>query len=1134
MSESPSAQPAAPLVASGTAKEKEGGTTRSRVYIACTLCRQRKIKCGGEQPTCRNCSRADFECRYDAEPKRRGPDKKPGTRVRTRKDSTGAVLPPKPRVPRPGQAPASSTELPLVPSQAGPTRNKKRVPRGSAFGRAARTSLVDEHTLPLSSDGAPSSAGLTRKISPPTLPRELEWIVPSNAVGRVPPGRSSQDPLEIETETSRDQVSPSVRLPQLPALATQALLDKPGSSNLDTYRDDLGGIPARYNVSGHPYTGDGYGNQAEAFAPEDPLASGSSDHSVPSSDLLSAGSSQQSHSYSPSALTDATPSPYVASSVDPVLGNADSPSGPPTGQPTSPVFTRLQHTHDPHFRLPADVLAGLAYPRAGIVVPALGRGTRLSTPGGRRGVIPDSTLGGIDVSAGLGVDLGQPALSGIGQASGLVVPSLDEVIGDGSYGLEAYTRHHTTAGEFGYQTLDGNTHDYDGNYAPQATHHYYRSPSSSPYSTQADAAYLPPSESSYATSVDSYASQSEDYRSMAPTPTEITILPPPAGGLAGLWNEDGGVDLYDESVGYVPGVYGSVSDGIAYSSEYDEATLTESESQTQTDETTLAHHHNTQLAQRMFYKSATSWVSEPSVAFARKTWWDNLLEMYAPTKAEAAQKVTSDLKYLFKSSNYWLSFLNINLFMTNYNHRERRENIQPSLLLAALAYSTFTQSSEIEKGSAGRARAMELRNYAQAALEASLNSQRLDPTLAQAAWLLALFEVSAHPEHSTARSRSALVFLDNIIRLLGLTVLDVMDPAVKVFSPDQVPRLPLSPKKSDNLTPSAPYPLTAHSGPTIPTTCACHTLSIVCTTTHAQMTPFWVSSPGWDPSWTEAEIRREESRRLVWSSLTLAAGFTAHDAAFAKDPADLHLVHASNYALCFPAELMMRGVPNPIHSSQESVWALYARAMLLWNSCLSLRKLAHRMTDTERAEFAVNVWLETNTIEEALNRHTCAFERNSLFQGREYLFNTRMFISWEFRRYIPSPDTEVHQQFHRRKAEEWLRHQAEVAKRLMQGLHTVTGLTSNVLGKRPYFVWWFMSQVSRCLSLWQCDQSLFIALEVARAFLPPIDYLTCLWPCPAQRSRYYEIRQRLHNECVKYGLEPPPPPQLVIPTAVLI
>ncbi|KAG9101984.1 hypothetical protein FRC07_010264, partial [Ceratobasidium sp. 392] len=820
-------------------------------------------------------------------------------------------------------------------------------------------------TIPLSSDEGQSSAGITRKISPPTLPRELEKIVSSSSFDRIPPSHPFQNSPETKPNALRDRVSPPVRLPQLPILATQALHDEPGPSNLETHHHNISQVPASYNIVGDPYASNGYNNQSVTYAPEDPSILGSAAHSDPSSDLPSARSSQRGHSYSSSVLSDAVSGSHVASSVDPTPANASLLQELPTVQPTSPVFQRLQHTHDPHFRPPTDVLAGLAYPRAGMIVPALGRSSKASTVGAQGRDISDDTLGLTDVSAGLGIDIGQLNAVDIGRASGLVAPSLEGSMGENAYRFEtnvqSYTDVHATlnAGELGYQTPERSTYHYDRNYVPEASYHY-RSPSSSSYSAQADAAYLPPHESGYATSVGSYASPSEGYRSTIPTPTEITILPPPAGGLVNIWGEDIGnsAGLYEEavgSIGYVSGTYGSVSDNITHSSEYDEATLTESEGQSQADETTVAHRrYQNQFAQRMFYKSATSWVSEPSVEFARKTWWDNLLEMYAPTKVEAARQITLDLKYLFKSTNYWFSFLNVNLFMTNYNHQERRENIQPSLILAALAYSTFTQSSETEKGSTGRARAMELRNYAQSALEASLNSQRLDSTLAQAAWLLALFEVSAHPEHTTVRSRSALIFLDNIIRLLGLTVLDVMDPDVRVFSPDQVPRLPLSPKNSVGMNPSAQYPLTAHTGPTVPATCACHALSIACTTTHAQLTPFWISSPGWDPNWTEAEIRREESRRLVWSSLTLAAGFTAHDAAFAKDSAELHLVHASNFALRFPAEVMMRGIPNNVHSPQESVWALYARAMLLWNSCLTLRKTADRMTETQRAEFAVN------------------------------------------------------------------------------------------------------------------------------------------------------------------------------------
>ncbi|KZT51990.1 hypothetical protein CALCODRAFT_487475 [Calocera cornea HHB12733] len=54
----------------------------SRVQLACVACRNRKIKCNGEKPICENCVRRGTICEYDAQPRRRGPDKKPGGRVR--------------------------------------------------------------------------------------------------------------------------------------------------------------------------------------------------------------------------------------------------------------------------------------------------------------------------------------------------------------------------------------------------------------------------------------------------------------------------------------------------------------------------------------------------------------------------------------------------------------------------------------------------------------------------------------------------------------------------------------------------------------------------------------------------------------------------------------------------------------------------------------------------------------------------------------------------------------------------------------------------------------------------------------------------------------------------------------------
>ncbi|KAJ7032881.1 hypothetical protein C8F04DRAFT_958305 [Mycena alexandri] len=50
--------------------------------IACRQCRTRKIRCDSTRPHCSNCSRRADQCEYDPAPKRRGPDKRPGTRQR--------------------------------------------------------------------------------------------------------------------------------------------------------------------------------------------------------------------------------------------------------------------------------------------------------------------------------------------------------------------------------------------------------------------------------------------------------------------------------------------------------------------------------------------------------------------------------------------------------------------------------------------------------------------------------------------------------------------------------------------------------------------------------------------------------------------------------------------------------------------------------------------------------------------------------------------------------------------------------------------------------------------------------------------------------------------------------------------
>lgn len=87
----PSMSPAA-----STSRETRKGI--APVVIACRLCRARKIRCDSTRPECNNCLRRNNDCEYDAMPKRRGPDKRPGTRQRRcKKRPTDDTTPPNPK-----------------------------------------------------------------------------------------------------------------------------------------------------------------------------------------------------------------------------------------------------------------------------------------------------------------------------------------------------------------------------------------------------------------------------------------------------------------------------------------------------------------------------------------------------------------------------------------------------------------------------------------------------------------------------------------------------------------------------------------------------------------------------------------------------------------------------------------------------------------------------------------------------------------------------------------------------------------------------------------------------------------------------------------------------------------------------
>ncbi|KAF8267650.1 hypothetical protein EI94DRAFT_1700825 [Lactarius quietus] len=79
-------KPAAPPGLTDVPSSPRTGTASRNVssgVIACRQCRSRKIRCDSTRPKCQNCLKRGNDCVYDKVPKRRGPDKRPGTRKRS-------------------------------------------------------------------------------------------------------------------------------------------------------------------------------------------------------------------------------------------------------------------------------------------------------------------------------------------------------------------------------------------------------------------------------------------------------------------------------------------------------------------------------------------------------------------------------------------------------------------------------------------------------------------------------------------------------------------------------------------------------------------------------------------------------------------------------------------------------------------------------------------------------------------------------------------------------------------------------------------------------------------------------------------------------------------------------------------
>ncbi|KAI8971146.1 hypothetical protein BD414DRAFT_226070 [Trametes punicea] len=586
--------------------------------------------------------------------------------------------------------------------------------------------------------------------------------------------------------------------------------------------------------------------------------------------------------------------------------------------------------------------------------------------------------------------------------------------------------------------------------------------------------------------------------------------------------------------------------------------------------------------------------ARPSLQFTRETWWDALLSFYASEdsghpvetfsltaeqRSTTMRHIVADLRALFHSSLYWVSFLNIPRFFDDFLNPTRRTSLQPSLILSAIALGTLSQSSEAENGAPGRLRALKLLDLADSALQGSLASGWVDIGLVQASWLILYFELQSHPLQSAERNRSSLLLVDSLIRLFSLTTLDAdlkglpsTSPFANASQPDNfmytsgsdscaqpittvgIPEtnVPiLSPNQPQNTAIADQHPVprplvTPLVAPLVPdNTALAPTTSPQpsrCNCAAFTISPNWPSVMGLAPSWigtlmwptglSESDFRKEECRRLVWASVMLTASLNSYDSVI-RDVGytGLFIQDPRNYALMFPGEslAMTRAPVQP-----NNVWTLYLRAMLLIHSCVRVRA-DRNLDDAQRAHFAMKAWLEIDAIEDALDQHTCGLERNFGFQAREVLFrcvvlrfitprlldrlSSRMCVSHEFQRYIPQATTRL---FYRDKAEDWLKHRMAAAERVWRQL--MEGQQVPKLDcRKPLLIYWFISHVVKALALWRADPTLTIALTASKTFVKRAEYLMMFWPSPAQRQQWQELRYHLVEACLEAGIAPPEP-----------
>ncbi|KAF7317408.1 Zn(2)-C6 fungal-type domain-containing protein [Mycena chlorophos] len=532
-----------------------------------------------------------------------------------------------------------------------------------------------------------------------------------------------------------------------------------------------------------------------------------------------------------------------------------------------------------------------------------------------------------------------------------------------------------------------------------------------------------------------------------------------------------------------------------------------------------------------------------SVLARNTTWWTGFLQNYP------LNDVAADLTFVFNDAGHWLSFLNLSSLLKCLWSSEDRHSIPPAFVFSCLALAELMRSSELERGATGRARAARLRENAQTALETALTQDEVGYRLAEAAFVLVLYELSAHPLYHPERVSMALQLLDSLLQRLDLFRIDLQNPEAARWMPNCAPvvHVPRSPMSSAS-PPTRLSSMFGNSHERERRTCRCSALPGA---SAPDTTLFCSTPPRWDPSWTDMQTRAEECRRLVWSSLGVASAFIAQCAALNVKAPTLRMADCSNYALLFPAATtgrattlarispggyLDRSEAPQLHMQTESVVSLYCRSLLLWNFAFRLAETAKNggpsAIDPE-SDAVHEAWSEAQVLEDALEVHTCNYETGISYLVREFVHNTRLCVTLILRGLngvARDPGRMPGLIFNRKQMVEWLEHQTPVVHRAKFALYQATRRGSlqvhpqqHPFTRRPYQVAWFLNQFAMCMRMWQADNTLAEAVALGKDLLGIMGVLNIWWPCDGNRAHTEALREEVLHACMVVGVDPPPP-----------